>query len=379
MRLVRFLNTINEASGADNDTLAKLIANDEELWDAVSDYVVGGQTDRNVASRIAEMISQVKPFTPHFRLYRGEPDRAGGRDDNKFFSASANPSVAARFGNVEELPPPYRGVSIDRIAYWRGIATGESIHPGAQSEWLVIPSNPMNEEQMVDVWHLTDKQNVPSITQNGLEPRTGAKSKSAGEKKNRIYVFPDLTSVEDALTNWWYDNTEYRQALLQLRVPESWITQDQVRWEATINHTVPPNMIKVAYADVSDVASLQESTDAVRAFMNKFNQLEKRYPQIFSKVFIDFRENQPDAKGGVWIDSIVAKKEGKGHGTQVMNAVTKLADQLGLPLALEAEVEYDEDDEAELWRISYFEKFGFHQVGDWGSYGAVMFRPPQTA
>ena len=140
MRLVRFLNTINEASGADNDTLAKLIANDEELWDAVSDYVVGGQTDRNVASRIAEMISQVKPFTPHFRLYRGEPDRAGGRDDNKFFSASANPSVAARFGNVEELPPPYRGVSIDRIAYWRGIATGESIHPGAQSEWLVIPN-----------------------------------------------------------------------------------------------------------------------------------------------------------------------------------------------------------------------------------------------
>jgi len=114
----------------------------------------------------------------------------------------------------------------------------------------------IKEEKMTDVWHLTDKQNVPSIMKNGLEPRIGAKSKSASEKKNRIYVFPDLRSVEDALTNWWYDNTEYRQALLQLRVPASWITQDQVRWEATIDRTIPPEMIAVKYDDVSDLASL---------------------------------------------------------------------------------------------------------------------------
>lgn len=141
MRLASFLNTINEAAGIDNDALAKLIANDEEMWDAVSDYVVGGHMDADASARISGLISQVKPFTPHFRLYRGEPTNAGGRDNHKFFSASANPRVAASFGNVGELKPPYRGVSIDRIAYWRGIATGESIHPGEQAEWLVIPTN----------------------------------------------------------------------------------------------------------------------------------------------------------------------------------------------------------------------------------------------
>jgi len=140
MKLASFFNKINEAAGLDSEAIAKLIANDEELWDTVSDYVTDGRADRNMAARIAELISQVKPFTPHFKLYRGEPTNASGREDYKFFSSSTNPKVASSFGNVEELKPPYRGVSIDRIAYWRGIATGESIYPGEQAEWLVIPN-----------------------------------------------------------------------------------------------------------------------------------------------------------------------------------------------------------------------------------------------
>lgn len=138
-------------------------------------------------------------------------------------------------------------------------STGSSYHndiANRGADFVKYHLRGVNEEKMVDVWHLTDKQNVPSIMQNGLEPRIGTKSRSAKEKKNRIYVFPDLTSVEDALTNWWYDNTEFRQALLQLRLPASWVSQDKMRWEATIDKPVPPEFIKVMHDDVSDLASL---------------------------------------------------------------------------------------------------------------------------
>lgn len=110
----------------------------------------------------------------------------------------------------------------------------------------------LSEEKMVDVWHVTEKQNVPNILQNGLEPRIGKSSKSAGEQKPAIYVFPDELSMEDAVTNWLGDETEYRQSALILRVPESWVSQDNIRWEATINRPVPPDMIKVAIPDLDE-------------------------------------------------------------------------------------------------------------------------------
>ena len=115
---------------------------------------------------------------------------------------------------------------------------------------------PIMEEKMVDVWHVTEKQNVPNILKNGLEPRIGKSSRSAGEKEAAIYVFPDELSMEDAVTNWLGDETEYRQTALILRIPESWVTQDHLRWEATIKQPVPPHMIKVAIPD------LDESQDA---------------------------------------------------------------------------------------------------------------------
>ena len=109
------------------------------------------------------------------------------------------------------------------------------------------------ESQMTRVWHVTFKRKVPSILRQGLEPRVGKRSRSVKEKVPAIYVFPDPTSLEDALTNWLGDEIpDAKLSILELIVPEDWINHDNLRWEARILRPVPPNMIKVVVPDIDD-------------------------------------------------------------------------------------------------------------------------------
>lgn len=110
----------------------------------------------------------------------------------------------------------------------------------------------MAQPRLVKVWHVTQKRYLPSILQNGLVPQRGTSSRRAREKTNAIYVFPDWTSLEDALTNWLGDETTQRQSVLELTVPENWLVQDQIRWEASINQPVPPSAIKVLIPDIDE-------------------------------------------------------------------------------------------------------------------------------
>jgi len=110
----------------------------------------------------------------------------------------------------------------------------------------------LGEARMIKVWHVTEKRKVPQILRRRLEPRIGHSSRRAGEKKPLIYVFTDETSMEEAVMNWLGDETAHRQSVLELTVPENWVTQDPVGWEAHIEHPVPPEMIKIAIADLDE-------------------------------------------------------------------------------------------------------------------------------
>jgi hypothetical protein len=100
------------------------------------------------------------------------------------------------------------------------------------------------------VYHVTEQKNVPSIMMNGLIPKRGKRSRAAGEKKELIYVFPDMLSMEDGVLNWLGDEFVYRTSLLELNVPDEWLVSDVIRWEATIDRIVPASCIKVLIDDM---------------------------------------------------------------------------------------------------------------------------------
>lgn len=103
---------------------------------------------------------------------------------------------------------------------------------------------------MATVYHVTERKNVPAIMRDGLIPKRGPRSRSAGERKKRIYVFPDMLSMEDGMSNWLADEFTHRTSLLELTVPDEWLVQDVVRWEATIDRIVPVSHIKVLVDDM---------------------------------------------------------------------------------------------------------------------------------
>lgn len=105
----------------------------------------------------------------------------------------------------------------------------------------------------VKVWHVTRRSSVPRILRQGLVPRRGRLSRSAKEAEKAIYVFPDSTSLEDAMTNWLGDEMENESlSLLELTVPRDWVEQHDVRWEAQIRQPVPPDHIRVLVDDMDE-------------------------------------------------------------------------------------------------------------------------------
>jgi hypothetical protein len=87
---------------------------------------------------------------------------------------------------------------------------------------------------------------------DGLRPMIGVRSKRVREKKPGVYVFDDWTSLLDALASWLGEASVYRQAILELRVPRSWIAPHPIRFEARIDRPVPPEMIRVLVPDIEE-------------------------------------------------------------------------------------------------------------------------------
>ena len=151
---------------------------------------------------------------------------------------------------------------------------------------------------------------------------------------------------------------------------------DLIEWYQKLGFKMIDNRGNVSVMALRLIQDLRERED--HPYLLAVEKLKTQHPKVFSGVYLSLRENQPEARGGIWIDSIDASGAGerKGYGTRLLKMLVELADRMRVPLALEAEVEEDEEGDDDWWRLSYFERFGFAQTGDWGSYGAVMFRNP---
>jgi hypothetical protein len=110
----------------------------------------------------------------------------------------------------------------------------------------------VENESMIEVYHITTDTNLPAIRRDGLTPQLGTNSQAVGETKPAVHVFMDQDSMTDAIMNWdtmdWFDD-EPDLSMLTLSVPKSWVSTPRGvspilgRGAGEIYQVVPPSMI----------------------------------------------------------------------------------------------------------------------------------------
>lgn len=103
-------------------------------------------------------------------------------------------------------------------------------------------------------YHITPTENLTKIKSEGLVPKIGQASLELGETTERIYLFPTMDYVEDALTNWLGEFYEDHQlALLKVDlsdIPHS--IDNKLEYEFYVDNPIPPNNIKVLTEDIDN-------------------------------------------------------------------------------------------------------------------------------
>lgn len=103
-------------------------------------------------------------------------------------------------------------------------------------------------------YHVTSKNNLKSIMENGLEPRVPKDYGSDGDIKG-VYLFKTRDDVENALYNWLGERIDeieeesgedYNEIILKINIKglEDYLI-DSVEYEWTCTTTIDPNRITI--------------------------------------------------------------------------------------------------------------------------------------
>ena len=103
---------------------------------------------------------------------------------------------------------------------------------------------------MKTYYHVTRKKNLTSILNNGLYPKIGDLSKLCDETENKIYLFPSIDDMENALMNWLGENLielygeDEPCCSLKITVPDNFpIVEGDVDYEVYSYHHIDKKYI----------------------------------------------------------------------------------------------------------------------------------------
>jgi hypothetical protein len=97
------------------------------------------------------------------------------------------------------------------------------------------------------LYHVTPTRNLGRILREGLLPRKGPRSRNAKERVPAIYCFPDQTSLEEGISQWFFDlfTDETPLALLEITVAAGVRIESDVAWERHLLVPIPPDHLQV--------------------------------------------------------------------------------------------------------------------------------------
>ena len=96
-------------------------------------------------------------------------------------------------------------------------------------------------------YHVTPSKNLPFIQEKGLLPSIGERSRSLGEEREAVYLFPSQKDMDNALSNWLgelFDDSE-ELAILQVDVSNANIERGEVEYELLGYSVIAPENITV--------------------------------------------------------------------------------------------------------------------------------------
>lgn len=95
-------------------------------------------------------------------------------------------------------------------------------------------------------YHVTTKDALLSIMEQGLIPQCGERSSDIGEPVPRIYLFPTVNDMETALMSWFGelfdDDTEL--VILEVTVPADLLVEGEVEYECYCYQNIPAECIR---------------------------------------------------------------------------------------------------------------------------------------
>lgn len=102
-------------------------------------------------------------------------------------------------------------------------------------------------------YHVTTADNLESIQATGLEPRLGERAQKWEDEKG-VWLYEDLETTDDALTNWIGDDLPDDQdvAILEITLDETQrdnLIQKEDEFDLWYDGVIPPSAIKVHSID----------------------------------------------------------------------------------------------------------------------------------
>jgi hypothetical protein len=96
------------------------------------------------------------------------------------------------------------------------------------------------------MFHVTLKENLPSILKQGLVPQTGPRAELLGESTDGIYLFKTREDAETALGSWLGEEFENEElVLLEVNVPpDAKLIPTTADYEIVVASPIPPQFIK---------------------------------------------------------------------------------------------------------------------------------------
>ena len=98
----------------------------------------------------------------------------------------------------------------------------------------------------MQVFHVTLMRNVPHIRRDGLFPRLGKNSRTAGEPTPAVFCFKNKEDVDNALSNWLGEALEEEGplAILTLNIDALNFETEDDSFEVRVFETIWPSRIK---------------------------------------------------------------------------------------------------------------------------------------
>lgn len=110
-------------------------------------------------------------------------------------------------------------------------------------------------------YHITKKDNLCSIKENGLIPSIGNNANNFGEIEKAVYLFPDNLTAFDAYSNWFGDCFEEDEDVVLLEINEELIKDyrySEAKYEILVLKPIPYEAI-LSLKDANDPDSYSVS------------------------------------------------------------------------------------------------------------------------